>query len=341
MTVWGMSNEYHQWLWKKGVTYSTTPRDDCPVVRTGMSEEHHQTTFCCEKASEFIEARATSSRPWLYSVNIFDPHHAFDPPADYLERYLERLNDIPLPNEVPGELDDKPPYQQNHIGPNSPYSGLTDYEHRLIRASYWAMGDLIDVQVGKLLEALDRSGQRDNTIVVYMSDHGEMLGDHGLYEKGAFFYEPAVHIPLMVSWPGVIQSRRSSALVELTDLAQTFLDAAALPHHPGMQGQSLWSLLQGQTDTHRGSVYSEYYNAKPLQTDPTAQVTMVRTETHKLVADHTHKGGELYDLVNDPSETHNLWSDPHTAAVKLSLLFELCNRMAFTVDPLPIRRSPW
>lgn len=339
--VWGLNNEYQQWLWAKGVRYETTPREDCPVVRTGMPEAHHQTTFCSRKAVDFIHRLGNSGRPWLYSVNIFDPHHAFDPPAAYLEPYLGRLDEIPLPNHVPGELDGKPPYQRDHHGPNSPYTGLTDRQHRLIRASYWAMGDLIDVQVGRMLEALEATGQRDTTIVVYMSDHGEMLGDHGLYEKGAFFYEPAVHVPLIVSLPGVVEPRSSSALVELTDLAQTFLDAAGLPHHPGMQGRSLWDLLEGRVDTHRESVYSEYYNAKPLQTDPTAQVTMVRTGTHKLVADHTHRGGELYDLSADPTETHNLWDDPDASAVKSDLLFELCNRMAFTVDPLPVRRAPW
>jgi arylsulfatase A-like enzyme len=168
-----------------------------------------------------------------------------------------------------------------------------------------------------------------------------MLGDHGLYEKGAFFYEPAVHIPLIFSWPGKIAARAAHAIVELTDLAQTLLDAAGLPHHPGMQGRSLWNLLQGRTDQHRQSAYCEYYNAKPLQTSPTAQVTMVRTERYKLVADHTHHGGELYDLAEDPAETHNRWSDPSMVNTKADLLMELCNSMAWTVDPLPLRRSPW
>lgn len=341
--AWGMSNEYHQWLWSKGVEYGTQPREDCPVVRTGMPEEHHQTTFCAQKAIDFIEARTDSDHPWLYSVNIFDPHHAFDPPDAYLEPYLSSLDDIPLPNQVPGELDNKPPYQSRHHGPDSPYTGLTDRQHRLIRASYWAMGNLIDVQVGRILDALDRAGQRDNTIVIYMSDHGEMLGDHGLYEKGAFFYEPAVHVPLIISWPGQIKQQSSDALVELTDLAQTLLDAAGLPHHPGMQGRSLWSLLCGESnvDHHRDSVYCEYYNAKPLQNNPTAQVTMLRTDQHKLVADHSHDTGELYDLDTDPTETHNLWESTEASTIKSELLFELCNRMAFTVDPLPVRQSPW
>src|SRR3546814_10907664 len=78
---------------------------------------------------------------------------------------------------------------------------MRDEDHRLVRAAYWAMCDLIDQQVGRMLDALDRTGQRENTIVIFMSDHGEMLGDHGIYLKGPYFYEPAVRVPLIVSWP--------------------------------------------------------------------------------------------------------------------------------------------
>src|SRR3546814_1538517 len=76
---------------------------------------------------------------------------------------------------------------------------MRDEDHRLVRAAYWAMCDLIDQQVGRMLDALDRTGQRENTIVIFMSDHGEMLGDHGIYLKGPYFYEPAVRVPLIVS----------------------------------------------------------------------------------------------------------------------------------------------
>src|SRR4051794_35407050 len=112
---------------------------------------------------------------------------------------------------------------------------MTPDDHRLIRAAYWAMCDLIDVQVGRLLDMLERSGQRENTLVVFMSDHGEMLGDHGFYLKGPFFYEPAVRVPLLISWPGVVRDAlRTSALVEMVDLAPTLLEAVGLPRHPGM-----------------------------------------------------------------------------------------------------------
>ncbi len=205
------------------------------------------------------------------------------------------------------------------------------------------MCDLIDEQVGRILGTLDETGLRDNTIVIFMSDHGEMLGDHGIYLKGPFFYEPAIHVPLIISCPGVIKPGRSGALVELTDIAQTLLDAAGLPYHPGMQGKSLWPILVGETDRdrHRDDVYCEYYNALTSHKDPKACATMVRTESCKLIVAHGLNTGELYDLRNDPNETANQWDKPQYIRAKIELLTRLADRMAWIVDPLPLREAPW
>ncbi|MBN1919398.1 MAG: sulfatase-like hydrolase/transferase [Verrucomicrobia bacterium] len=349
-------NEYMQWLDEKGVALTRTPVEGAKHMWAGMPAEHHQTTWCAEKAISFIEQADRSGRPWFFSVNIFDPHHEFDPPREHLERYLARLDEIPLPNYLPGELDGKPvwqaiDHQRAYAGTSSGYAydTMSDREHRLIRAAYWAMVDLIDDQVGRMLDALDRSGQRDNTLVLFMSDHGEMLGDHGIYLKGAYFYEPAVHVPLIVSWPARIEpARRSTALAELTDIAPTLLEAAGLPRAPGMQGRSLWPVLTGHADpsTHRDDVYCEYYNANQHYKTP-AHLTMVRTERHKLVVPHGragaqgHLAGELYDLDEDPNETHNRWHDPAHHDIRHQMMLRLCDRMAWTVDPLPIREGNW
>ena len=346
---WGLYNEYWAWLAEQGLAYETPVHPECAYIHQGMPVEAHQTTWCAEKACEFVRARAEDGRPWLFSVNVFDPHHAFDPPEAYLARYVDRLDEIPLPNYRPGELDDKPPYQAvDHEGAYGgaaglPYDEMSERDHRWVRAAYWAMCDLIDEQVGRMLAVLEETGQAENTIVVYTSDHGELLGDHGVYLKGPFFYEPSVRVPLIVAWPGHIQPRRSAALVELTDLAQTVLDAVGLSHHPGMQGRSLWPLLTGEADAdqHREDVYCEYYNAMPWHKAPTAQMTMVRTERFKLTVDHPTSSGELYDLERDPQETSNLWYDAGYAEVKTEMLIRLCNRMAWTVDPLPLRRAAW
>lgn len=343
------ANEYIAWLAGRGKKFVRRHFRDNPYVHVGPPAEDHQTTWCAEKAIEFMQSQKPGI-PWLFSVNFFDPHHPFDPPQSYLEKYLDRLDDIPLPRYTPGELNHKPPFQQtDHTGAYGgrkalyPYRDMTDEDHRLLRAATWAMCDLIDDQVGRMLDVLNRTGQRENTLVIYMSDHGELLGDHGMYLKGPHFYEQAVHVPLILSMPGVLpQARRSAELVELVDLAPTLLDAVGLERHPGMQGKSLWpGLTERGADLsgHREDVYCEFYNAK--KQNPLAQATMVRTATHKLVVQHALNTGELYDLQEDPGEVRNLWDDPAQASVKSDLLLRLTHRMAWTVDPLPPRRGSW
>ena len=343
------TNEYVHWLRERGQTGEVSPSPLSRHIERGVPAEHHQTTWCAQKAINFIEAHAASDSPWLFSVNIFDPHHAFDPPEETLQRYLEILDEIPLPNWQTGELADKPIWQRiDHAAAYNtpayfPFPEMSERDHRLLTAAYLAMVDLIDEQVGRMLAALERTGQLQDTIVIFMSDHGEMLGDHGIYLKGPYFYEPAIHVPLIVSQPGTIAAGVCEDLVELVDLAPTLLQAAGEPRWPGMQGQSLWPLLtgQGQPAAPREDVYCEYYNAMPWHDAPQPQLTMLRTETHKLVVAHGLAAGELYDLVADPEETHNRWHDPVYAAARMDLLQRLCDRMAWTVDPLPVREGQW
>ncbi|MFC1735834.1 sulfatase [Candidatus Hydrogenedentota bacterium] len=345
------TSEYIHWLKEMGVKYDTPSSPHSTHIRKGMPAEHHQTTWCAEKAIDFIKERATDAKPWLFSVNIFDPHHAFDPPQEYLERYLPDIDGIPLPNYVEGELDDKPVWQRidhesayGSIRLGFEYDEMTENDHRFIKAAYWAMCDLIDDQVGRMLAALENTGQLENTIIIFTSDHGEMLGDHGMYLKGPFFYEGAVHVPLIISMPGTIQAgARSSALVELVDLPQTLLDAVQMPHHPGMQGRSLWPMLTAQAniDHHKDDVYCEYYNAMPWHRNPDAHATMIRDGRYKLVVAHGTGSGELYDLEIDPDETKNLWNDSDYSSTCVEMLTKLSDRMAWTVDPMPERIGPW
>lgn len=388
-------NQYRaDWLQQKGIEYEATPYEESEQILTSMPAEHHQTTFCVEKAIEFIEFHEEKysldqfgtepEEPWLFSVNIFDPHHPFDPPGEYLERYLDRLKDIPLPNYEEGELKDKPLFQRDPPGAadGDQFSreAMDAEDHRQVRAAYWAMVDLIDDQVGRLLDVLKRAGQLEDTLVIFMSDHGEMLGDHGFYLKGPFFYEPAIRVPLIMSWPGHIEEGQTSeALVELTDLAPTLLDAAGLNHHVGIQGDSLWPILTGEAnpDEHREDIYCEYYHAleRPRFYDAMQEhevnsdfhrwfeqsdvkpefheeflkkdnrllpyATMVRTDRYKLIHVHSLNTGELYDLQEDPTETNNLYEDVEYQSVKLDMFERLSNRMAQTIDPLPQRIGRW
>lgn len=203
------------------------------------------------------------------------------------------------------------------------------------------MCDFIDQQLGEFLTALDSMGERENTLLVFTSDHGEMLGDHGIYLKGPYFYDPVTRVPFIIQGPGVVAQGNVDALVELVDLAPTILEACGVEAHPGMQGKSLWSILRGDTKQHRQRVYCEYLDAMPFHQSPPAYGTMIRTSTHKLCVDHSHRQGELYDLNQDPGETTNLWNSPDHASVKMELMMELNHAQVETVDPLPRRIAPW
>jgi arylsulfatase A-like enzyme len=203
------------------------------------------------------------------------------------------------------------------------------------------MVDHIDTQVGRVLAALEETGQLERTLIIYTSDHGEMLGDHGLYLKGPYFYEAAVRVPLILSGGGITEQGHWGVLVQLMDLAPTILDAAGAAHPPGMQGKSLWSKLTGiaSHDTHWRAVYSEYYNAMPFHADPKCYVTMVADAGSKLVLAHGRQEGELYDFTCDPGESWNRFSDPSYKDLKIKMLQQMCDRMACTADPLPEREA--
>ncbi len=353
-TNWPM-NEYSMWLAGQGKDYETPNRADCSYVQNGMPEGLHQTTWCTDQALQFMESAKRYSLPWFFSLNYFDPHHPFDPPAEYLERYLDKLDELPLPDYLEGELEEKPIFQRiDHRGAydtlgNFAYDDMTQHDHRMVRAAYYAMIDLIDQQVGRLLDWLEENGQLENTLIIFTSDHGENLGDHGMYLKGPYFYEQNVHVPLLIAMPGTIEGGRvSDALVELTDLAQTICEAAQITASAGMQGKSLWGMLAGESPLHehRRNVYSEYYNCNINHRNPLAFVSMIFDGRYKLVRVHDPEGmqdctGELYDLQSDPGEHKNLYLSEETTGQKIRLLETLSDRMVQTCDPLPIRRAYW
>jgi arylsulfatase A-like enzyme len=182
-----------------------------------------------------------------------------------------------------------------------------------------------------------------------MSDHGEMLGDHGFYFQGGYFYEEMMHVPLLMHWPARFrQGLRAKAMVELVDVAPTLLEAAGALPYAGMQGRSFLPILTGQADPDhlRDSVYFEYYDAIPkgYRKQGFGYLTGVRTSHYALTSVHSHNEGplgELYDLTRDPGEVHNLWDDPAFLPIKADMLKLLTDRMAQTIDPLPVTEAPY
>jgi len=338
-------NAYTQWLEEKGKTWDEVYGGKItPYVHAGPPAEYHQTTWCAEKTIDFI--RANQGNSWFFSFNCFDPHHPFDPPPEYLERYDPA--EMPLPKTHPDEEANQTSFQKKdrewaHDSPGEFHTGaMSDDDHRQVYAANLAMVELIDDQFGRILAALEETGQAENTLVVFMSDHGEMLGDHGIYFKGPHFYDCALRVPLVIRWPqgGVQSNLRANGLVELLDLAPTMLEAAGLEVPSRMQGNSLLPVLRGEGDPSRirERVYSEYYNS---WTHKDAYGTMLRTDSEKIVVYHGSAQGELYDLASDPDEFHNLWNVPEEESRKLRLMKACFDASVLSMDPDPPRRGPF
>jgi arylsulfatase A-like enzyme len=199
---------------------------------------------------------------------------------------------------------------------------LNAWKYQRYLQDYLACVQSIDDNVGRLLDWLDRNGLATNTVVIYTSDQGFFLGDHGLYDK-RFMYEASVRMPFIVRWPGVAKpASAEDAMVLNVDFAQLFMDIAGLKVPEDMQGRSLAPLLKGEHPADwRTSYYYRYYH------DPGDHNTRahygVRTMTHKLICFWKKDQWELYDLVKDPDELHNLYNEPGQQDLTANLKAEL------------------
>ncbi len=200
---------------------------------------------------------------------------------------------------------------------------LARWKYQRYMQDYLATVQSVDDNVGRLLDYLDKSGLAKHTMVIYTSDQGFFLGDHGLFDK-RFMYEESLRMPFLVRWPAAVKpGTRNDAIALNVDFAATFLDAAGLPTPADMQGKSLLPLLRGRAPADwRTSMYYRYYH------DPGDHNTRahygLRTRTHKLIYFWKKDQWELFDLVRDPLELHNLYGEPGhdqlTAELKAELL---------------------
>ena len=318
---WPEGHAYNDWLKSQGIDHDSTKKR-LGYIPTG----YHQTKWCADRAIDFMNEDREG--PWLFSLNCFDPHPPLDPPKEYLDRF--DLESIPLPAFEEQDLQEEE--RLSEVNFQASARRIDEKTLKLNLAKYWAMIELIDDQVGRLVEALEKSGQRDNTVILFTSDHGHMIGDHGLYNKGCRFYEGLVRVPLVWSWPRRIQKGLASdALVELVDLAPTLMEMAGLPVPDYMHGKSLMPILSGErsSDDHREFARSTY--SETLQ-GVASFGTMARDRRYKLINYHGTGKGQLFDLEEDPNEHRNLWSDPAYAAVKLRLMEASFDAEAMTTD---------
>jgi len=302
----------------------------------GLPADSTDSAFFADEAIAYL--RRQRSQPFALVVGFYDPHSPFHFPRAWEGRFLPR--DFAEPAATEAELRERPRV----------FRGLTGDHARGIQAAYYTSLSFVDHEVGRMVDALDRFGLAENTVVVYLGDNGYMLGEHGRFEKHCF-YEPAVNVPLLLRWPGHIPAgRRVDAMVELVDLFPTVLDLLGVAPPPGLHGQSLGPLTRGEPGASgRETVFSEYLENEEA---------MVRSERYKLVVGtgrrNRRDGYEtglplpgpyerLYDLKFDPGETTDLADRPETTAVKADLMGRLHERLRTTrdgVEPVPPGLSP-
>jgi arylsulfatase len=350
-------HDYAEWIRSQGTDPATlmnsyitdTYRDGAKVKTFGglyeptatqdnIPPQLHQTHWCSEKSIEFIDKNRHDNQPWLLSVNPFDPHPPFDAPWEYYQRY--DLDTLPGAHFKDGDLEHQQKLADSGVDFQSQPQHPDAWQQHRIQASYYAMIEQLDHEFGQLLDHLEASGQRDNTIIVFTSDHGEALGDHGLVLKGCRFFEGLVRVPLMISWPGHFQENTvTDALVELVDLVPTFYDLLdmEIPHH--VHGRSLTNLLTGQTTAHRDFVRAEFYGA--IDFSDQTHATMYRDRHWKLNTYHGKNLCELYDLDNDPWEHQDLSEDPAYQDKKWELIQKSFDATVYAHPITPPRAMPF
>ncbi|MEX2580413.1 MAG: sulfatase-like hydrolase/transferase [Verrucomicrobiales bacterium] len=314
-------HDYADWVRERGGDLNAL-RDSPDHVPA----ELHQTTWATERAMAFI-SEDRGDQPWMLNVNVYDPHPPFTPPAEYARRF--RAEDMPGPHFEPSDIEAQKALADADFQTES--RSPDEFGGREIQANYYAMIALIDEQLNRLIRHLEATGEADNTIVVFTSDHGEALGDHGLLLKGCRFYEGLVKVPLVFSnAKQLLEGARCDQPIELLDLSATLLDiaGAGVPDHH--QGVSLLPWLTGERSLERAirpSVRCEYFDAlAPAFTQGNGTfATMHREGPHKLVVYHSLGTGELFDLESDPWEHENLWDNADSQALKHELILKSFN----------------
>ncbi len=322
----------------------------------------YATDVITDLALEFIE-KAPRDKPFFLMMHHKAPHRPWDPsddhaahfsaqhipePVTFWDSYATRtdalhenqqrvaadLTNRDLKLTPPPELAGQDLAKWRAIKPDSVTivrdgksvtltgEALVRWKYQRYMQDYLATVQSVDDSVGRVLAFLDKAGLAKNTMVIYTSDQGFFLGDHGLFDK-RFMYEESIRMPFLVRWPVRIKAgTRSDALALNIDFAATFLEVAGLPMSADMQGRSLLPVLAGRTPADwRTSMYYRYYH------DPGDHNTRahygVRTRTHKLIYFWKKDQWELFDLVNDPYELHNLYGDPGQDALTATLKVEL------------------
>lgn len=288
-----------------------------------LPEDTHPDTFVGDMALWWINSYPPT-RPLFLQIGFPGPHPPYDPVPRYAEPYLKK--ELPLLEVTQNELDNQPPPLKElrrhnaEIDHDSVVLDLnpTRQQRQRQRAYYLANVTMIDEKIGQIMEALQRQGYLDNAVVIFTSDHGDCLTDHGHSQKWTM-YDLITRIPLLVWSPKRFQAGRTiDALCQQMDLGPTILELAGIPLPPTLEAVSILPALEGADWHGRNFVFAE--QAKDGILTACEFMTMVRNKAWKLVHFLDEPYGQLFDLAHDPAEINNRWSDPAARSIKEELL---------------------
>jgi len=303
-------------------------KDAAQTFHSKLPTAWHNSSWTADQTIQWLNTR-DSTTPFCSWVSFPDPHHPFDCPlpwsllhdpanVDLPENRVRDFSNRPWWHEA--VLTSEPTGSKYHAEIRKNYSRIaeqTDEQLREIIANTYGQISLIDHQVGRIMAALQANNLIENTVILYISDHGDWLGDHGLVLKGPMHYEGLLGVPMIASGPGVAKNHIVTEPVSTLDISPTLFELggcdAQLPQH----GKSLATLMSGG-DEARDCARSEW-ELLPTRTGVSLSLRLVRTKTHKLTIDAISGAGELYDLVNDPGEMNNVFEHPDYKDVRQSL----------------------
>ncbi len=267
------------------------------AVRSDLTEADYSTTWIAEQALK--QLRTWDGEGHLLTVSFIKPHHPFDPPAPWNTAY--DLEELTL---LPGWQEAGTPEDLAHVPGYLPNADLTEAQLRQVMAYYYGSISQIDHHVGRMIALLEEKGLYGDTLILYVSDHGEYMGYRHLLLKGGPMYEPLVRVPLICKYPGSLERGViSEALVSQIDVAPTLLAQAGCVPASSMRGLDLMAHPGG-----RDLVFAEH---------AMGQEVMVRNRAHKLLLARDAARCAYYDLASDPLEARNLFHEPgHRAAIE-------------------------
>lgn len=313
--------------------------------RTRVPEELYSTSYIAERTEAFLAAQAGAKAPFFLKCSFPDPHHPFTPPGRYWDMYDPEEIAAPVTCRPPG--DDAPPHVKwLHAERRSGKANLdtprvvainADEARQAIALTY-GMITMIDDAVGRILGALERHGLADDTVVIFTSDHGDFMGDHGLLFKHPLHYQGLIRVPFVWAEPGARAARRSEALAGTLDIARTVLARAGIAPSHGMQGRSLLPDVAGEADgAAPDAILLEEEGQRVFGgfTRPVRCRTLV-TRRWRMTVYAGVPWGELYDLAEDPQETRNLWADAESRGVRAELTERMMRAMIAACDRSPL-----